>query len=237
MSKGGEAALAALESRIGYPFTDRAVLRTALTHASALGGSPAEASYERLEFLGDRVLGLVVAEMLLEAFPSAAEGELSRRLAELVRKETCAEIAVELDLGGAIRIGGGRSQHAALQTTNVLGDLCEAIIAGIYQDGGFDAARRFVRDHWRERMLSPLMPIRNAKAALQEWAQARGLPTPVYSIAGRSGPDHAPLFEIEVAVEGLAPARGGGRSRREAEQAAAGAVLRREGVWQGEVEA
>jgi ribonuclease III len=234
MKADGGADLDALERRTGYHFHDRTPLLTALTHASAVGDAriPTGDTYQRLEFLGDRVLGLVVAEMLLEAFPAATEGELSSRFADLVRKETCAEVAAALDLGAAVLFGGNRTQQRALQTVNVLGDVCEALIAAIYLDGGFEVARTFVCGQWRERMLSAPAIGRNAKTVLQEWAQAAGHGTPTYEIAERTGPDHAPTFAVSVHIGALPPGRGEGRNRREAEQEAAGAVLRREGVWQ-----
>ena len=228
------ALLDALERRTDYRFKDRSLLMTALTHASAVGDARVAVgeTYQRLEFLGDRVLGLVVAGMLLEAFPEATEGELSSRLAELVRKETCADVAVALDMGAAVIFGGNRAQQRALLTVNVLGDVCEALIAAVFLDGGFEAAQRFVADNWRDRMLDAPVGGRNAKSSLQEWAPAQGHGTPTYEIAERSGPDHAPTFVISVNIGALPPGRGGGRNRREAEQAAATAVLLREGVWQ-----
>jgi ribonuclease III len=230
MKRGGQAALETVESRIGYAFDDHSLLKTALTHASTAGGS----NYQRFEFLGDRVLGLVIAEMLLEAFPKAQEGELSRRLADLVCKETCAAVAAELDLGEAIRLGGGKAQRADMLTTNLLGDVCEAVIGAVFLDGDFDAAARFIEENWRERMLTSPGESRNAKATLQEWAQGKGLPAPKYSIVERSGPDHRPKFAVEVQVASTALARGEGLTRREAEQEAASVVLVREGVWRAE---
>lgn len=221
--------LEALERRIGYRFKDRGIVHTAMTHSSA--ASKSRESYQRLEFLGDRVLGLVVAEMLSEAFPEAPEGELSRRLADLVRKETCANVATRLDLISAIRVGGNRSPKSGIVTINVLGDACEALIAAIYQDGGFEAARTFVDAQWRPLMLEQPDDQRNAKVALQEWSQARGLGVPVYAITAKSGPDHEPEFDVEVRVSTLSPAQGVGRTRRDAEQSAAAAMLAREGVW------
>jgi ribonuclease-3 len=232
--KADTAAIEALEGRIGHRFRDRALLVTALTHPSAVGDArrgAATPTYQRFEFLGDRVLGLIVAEMLLQAFPAAAEGELSSRLAELVRAETCAEVAIELDLGVAVVFGGNRAQQRALQTVNVLGDVCEALIAAIYLDGGIEVARAFIGAHWRQRMLGATVAGRNAKTALQEWAQAKGYGTPIYEIAERSGPDHAPTFAIAVRVGALPPGRGEGKNRREAEQEAAASVLVREGIW------
>jgi ribonuclease-3 len=229
MKSAGEAALAALERRLGHDFRNRELLLTALTHASAT--SAAQETYQRLEFLGDRVLGLVITEMLIAAFPKAPEGELSRRLAELVRKEACAEVASALDFGSAVRFGSNKTQRAALLTINVLGDVCEAVIAAIYQDAGLDGARKFIAANWRAKLLADAAPNQNAKAALQEWAQGKGLGVPEYAIKAKSGPDHDPHFEVETKVGKLAPASGEGRTRREAEQAAAAALLAREGVW------
>jgi ribonuclease-3 len=231
MKAASDAALGPLERRLGHRFADRELLVTALTHASA--ATPARGTYQRFEFLGDRVLGLIVTEMLLKAFPKAPEGELSLRLAELVRKEACADVAVALDMGAGLRFGGGKAQRTALLTTNVLGDVCEAVIGAIYQDGGLDAARTFIAAHWRDRLSAVSLPTQNAKAALQEWAQGKGLGVPTYAIATKSGPDHEPRFEVEARVGALAPARGEGRTRREAEQAAASALLTRERVWAG----
>jgi ribonuclease-3 len=233
MKPGGDAAIRALERRIGHEFSNRELLLTALTHASAIGDftEPLRANYQRLEFLGDRVLALVIAEMLLEAFPRATEGELAQRLTGLVRNESCAEVAVALDLGQAIRLGGGEVQSGGRKKAAILGDVCEAVIGALHLDGGVEAARRFVVAQWRERMLNSHGPLRDAKTTLQEWVQAKGLPTPTYTIVDRRGPDHAPIFVIEVSVDKAPPARGEGHSRREAEQEAATNVLRREGVW------
>jgi ribonuclease-3 len=228
--KPGKGALAALERRVGYQFTNRDLLVTALTHASARSRAPARDDYERLEFLGDRVLGLVIAEMLLEAFPEASEGELSSSLASLVRKETCAEVAGALDLGLALITGGGKAHRRGLLTRNVLGDACEAVIAAIYLDGGIEAARRFIGDNWGERMAGARRPGQDAKTALQEWAQAKGMATPKYVITERRGPDHDSVFAVEVRLDSVRPGRGEGRTRRDAEQEAAQAVLVREGV-------
>jgi ribonuclease-3 len=233
MKPDDAAAIEALERRLGYGFSNRELLLTALTHASATGdfGAPVRATYQRLEFLGDRVLALVIAEMLLEAFPRAAEGELSQRLTGLVRNESCADVAIALDLGRAIRLGGGEAQSGGRNKVAILGDVCEAVLGAIHLDGGVEAARQFIAANWRERMLNWSGPLRDAKTTLQEWAQARGRPTPKYTISDQRGPDHAPIFVIEVTVAKTSPARGEGRSRREAEQEAAAVLLRREGVW------
>jgi ribonuclease-3 len=227
MASAAETVLAGVERRIGYIFQNREYLRVALTHASA----PARKNYQRYEFLGDRVLGLAVAEMLMQAFPVATEGDLSTRLAELVRKETCVEVATALDLGSALTVGGGRAQKAAIVTANVLADICEAVIAAIFLDGGYGAARDFVARNWQERMMRVRASRRDAKTSLQEWAHKNALPTPVYSLTERRGPHHDSVFVIDVSMNGHEPARGEGRTRREAEQAAASALLLREGVW------
>jgi ribonuclease-3 len=171
-----------------------------------------------------------VADILVERFPDAPEGELSRRLARLVSRETCAEVADEMELARFLKVGGARKGRSPA-TPGVLADACEAVIGAIYRDGGFPAARRAVERYWLPKIESMNMPPRDAKTALQEWAHRRGAETPSYAEVSRSGPDHAPEFEIEVSVGKIAPERGRGRSKREAEQEAAAAVLRREGVW------
>jgi ribonuclease-3 len=211
----------ALEERIGYRFKDGTLLDCALTHISGLKGARNRAgSYQRLEFLGDHVLGLVISDMLYRSYPKADEGELSRRLADLVRKETCAEIARTIDLGPAIRVGASEANAGARSRLAILADVCEAVIGAVYLDGGYKAAEELVVRLWQARMQATAQPLRDPKTVLQEWAQARGLPTPAYREIARSGPDHEP--DVRVAVLG--------RSKRAAEQAAASAMLVREGV-------
>ncbi|HUO54899.1 MAG TPA: ribonuclease III [Rhodoblastus sp.] len=225
--------LVALQQRIGYFFADLTMLSRALTHVSALPPGPAQrrsGSYQRLEFLGDRVLGLAVSEMLFEQFPEAEEGELSRRLADLVRKETCADVARDWGVGDVLRLGDGEAQTGGAAKAAILGDVCESILGAIFLDGGFAAARETVRRFFHDKMLNPVRPLRDPKTALQEWAQARGLPPPSYRQTGRIGPDHAPVFIIEVVVNGFAPSFGQGSSKRFAEQASAQQFLTREGV-------
>jgi ribonuclease-3 len=220
-----------LEERIGYRFSDLALLNSALSHISALKGSRNRAgSYQRLEFLGDHVLGLVISDMLFRAFPKADEGELSRRLADLVRKETCAEIARAIDLGAAIRLGSSEVNAGGRKRPAILADVCEALIGAVYLDGGYAAAEAMVGRLWEARMRTTAQPLRDPKTVLQEWAQARGLPTPAYREVARSGPDHNPEFRVAVQLPQLAPAEGSGRSKRAAEQAAAAAMMAREGV-------
>ncbi|MDK9696479.1 MAG: ribonuclease III [Siculibacillus sp.] len=223
------AALDALEARIGHRFADRELLARALTHTSAVGN--AAQSYQRLEFLGDRVLALTIAGMVYRAFPQADEGELARRLNALVKRETCAEVARDLGLGEVVRLGSGEAQSGGRAKSAILGDIAEAVIAAVHLDAGFEVAAAFVERHWTDRMMTARGPLRDAKTTLQEWLQGRGLAAPSYRQVARSGPDHDPLFTIAVDIAGLDGATGAGRSKREAEQNAATAVLVREGLW------
>lgn len=230
MTKIKASALAAIEDRIGYHFRERDRLVQALTHISAVPSDKLQ-TYQRLEFLGDRVLGLAVSDMLYRAFPDAEEGELSRRLAELVRRESCAEVAITWRVGDSVRFGDGEIAAGARQNAAILADVCEAIVGAAFCDGGLDAAQGIVERAFGERLHAPRRPLRDAKTALQEWAQGLGLPTPSYAVAHRSGPDHAPHFRIAVTVRGMPPAEGAGTSKRVAEQAAAQEFLVREQIW------
>jgi ribonuclease-3 len=223
---------AALEERIAYKFADKALLERALTHISALSGGPQKRadSYQRLEFLGDHVLGLVISDMLYRAFSKANEGELSRRLADLVRKETCAEVAKAMDLGPALKLGNSESHAGGRLRATILADVCEALVGGVFIDGGYAAADTLIARFWKERMLKPLRPLRDPKTMLQEWAQGRGLPTPAYRELARTGPHHDPEFRVAVVLPDRPPAEGLGSSKRAAEQAAAAAMLTRVGV-------
>jgi ribonuclease-3 len=220
----------ALEDRIGYKFADKDLLERALTHISALSGGNRAASYQRLEFLGDHVLGLVISDMLYRAFPKANEGELSRRLADLVRKDTCADVARAMDLGPALKLGNSESHAGGRRRTTILADVCEALVGAVFIDGGYKAADDLIAMFWKERMLKPLGPLRDPKTMLQEWAQARGLPTPAYRELARTGPHHDPEFRVAVVLPDRPPAEGLGSSKRAAEQAAAAAMLTRVGV-------
>jgi ribonuclease III len=224
------ATLEDLEARLGHSFKDQALLERALTHVSA-AKTGAGANYQRLEFLGDRVLGLSIADLLYGIFPEAPEGELSRRLSELVRRETCAEVAVAWDLGPHLRLGAGEVQTGGRRNQAILADAAEAVIGAVFLDGGYDAARGLVERGFLEALQAPRRPLRDPKSALQEWAQAQGLPTPSYVVVERIGPEHAPKFRISVKVEGLASGLGLGASKRAAEQDAARGLLLREGVW------
>ncbi|WP_192181267.1 ribonuclease III [Mesorhizobium amorphae] len=221
----------ALMQRTGHAFADRQRLQRALTHASARS-THAGVDYERFEFLGDRVLGLVVADMLLAAFPDAAEGELSLRLNALVNAEALSEIAEEIGLPELIRAGSDVRGLDGRKRVNLRADALESLIAVLYLDGGLEAARAFIHKFWQPRSLAIGAARRDAKTELQEWAhQAAAGAMPAYRIDGREGPDHDPLFTVSVKVGQFAPAIGSGRSKREAEQAAAAALLMREGVW------
>ncbi len=228
MPRKAQPDLTLLEQRIGHRFLDVGLLRLALTHVSATGKRPD--SYQRLEFLGDRVLGLVVADMLYRMFPDAPEGDLSRRLAELVRRETCAEIALDWGVAAVVRLGEGEAQSGGAQKAAILGDVCEAILGAVHLDGGYEAAARLVQTSFGARISQGAPAMRDPKSALQEWAQGRGLATPVYRLEAQTGPDHQPRFRIAAVVAGFEPAAGEGTSKRHAEQAAAEAFLSRENI-------
>lgn len=217
-----------LEASIGHVFADRALLERALTHMSR--ADDRVGSYQRMEFLGDRVLGLAVADLLYEAVPDADEGELSRRLAGLVRRETCAAVAASWDVGPHLVLGQGEVLGGGRRNATILADVCEAILGAVFLDGGYAAARALVAAAFRPGEVTAAPRGRDAKSALQEWAMGRGLPVPVYAVVERSGPDHAPVFRIAAQVEGLDPGEGVGSSKRLAEQEAARAVLEREGI-------
>ncbi|MEM9881255.1 MAG: ribonuclease III, partial [Pseudomonadota bacterium] len=214
-------------------FKDRDNLTRALTHRSALSAHEDHnaASYQRLEFVGDRVLALVISEMLYEAFPDAEEGELARRLTGLVRNETCAAVAIACHMPEFIKLGEGEQRAGGRKKEAIIGDVCEAVLAAIYFDGGLEAARGFVERNWRHLMESWSKPLRDPKTALQEWAHSKKLQSPTYLEVSRTGPDHALSFVMEVSVDGLEGAAGKGKSKREAEQKAASTFLVREGVW------
>jgi ribonuclease-3 len=219
-----------LKRRIGHTFADSQRLQRALTHASARS-SHAGVDYERFEFLGDRVLGLVIADMLLAAFPDAAEGELSVRLNALVNAEALAEIAEDIGLPELIRAGSDVRGLDGRKRVNLRADALESLIAVLYLDGGLEAARAFIHKYWQSRSQATGAARRDAKTELQEWAHQAASAVPAYKIESREGPDHDPLFTVSVKVGAFQLATGSGRSKREAEQAAAAALLVREGVW------
>jgi len=216
-----------LEAAIDYQFQDKERLRRALTHASVQTGG---GNYERLEFLGDRVLGLLIAEMLCHIFPKASEGELSVRLNALVNAEICAEIAQEMGLPDFIHTGADMKEIDGRRMINIHADVVEALIAALYLEGGLAAVRPLIARFWEGRARTAIRPQRDAKTMLQEWAHQQNGGQPSYRLIKRQGPDHQPLFKIEVNITGFAPASGSGSSKRLAERAAAQAFLAREGV-------
>lgn len=225
--QGKPADLKPLADRLGHEFADPSLLRLALTHGSAPGRRREDGDYQRLEFVGDRVLGLVMAERLYRDFPQEPEGALTKRFAMLVRRETLAKVARDIGLGPHIVLSKSEGEVGGRGNPAILADCCEALIGAIFLDGGLEPARRFVEAQWGGLIAANLQPPQDPKTALQEWAQGRGLPLPAYREVARSGPDHEPHFTIEVEVEGAAPAQGRGRSKRLAEQEAAEALLAR----------
>ena len=217
-----------LETALGYKFKSQALLERALTHSSVRGTDAKRTDNERLEFIGDRVLGLAIVEMLHEADDSANEGDMARRYNALVRGQACALIARKLDLGQHLSLSASEADNGGRDKENILADGMEAVLGAIFLDGGFLKARDVIRRIWSQgpgatHAKSPAAA--DPKSALQEWAQGRGLALPIYVTLERSGPDHAPSFRTEVRVAGLPPAEGSGPSKRAAEQAAASALL------------
>lgn len=219
------AAVAALAERLSHEFNNPDLLLRALTHGSVT--APGRPDNQRLEFLGDRVLGLVIAEALLAADPGAPEGRIAPRFNALVRRETCAAVARKIDLGAALRLGRSEMASGGRRKEALLADAMEAVIAAVYLDAGLEAARAFVLRLWADHIAHVETDARDAKTALQEWAQARGEPPPDYREIGRTGPDHAPMFTIEVRLSSGAHDSAAASSKRAAEQMAAAALLQR----------
>ena len=232
MPKRRDTALKHLFERLGYAFNDRSLVELALTHASARPSLKPNEDNERLEFLGDRVLGLAIAELLTTSFPEASEGELARRFNQLVRAETCADVAQRWELGKLIVMSGGEAESGGRAKKTILANACEAVLGAIFIDGGYEPARDVVHRNWAAELSGLDLAAPDAKSILQEWAQGRHLPLPRYIEVSREGPDHKPRFTSEVQIDGVAPERGHGANKRAAEQAAALAMLLREGVWQ-----
>jgi len=217
-----------LTAKLGHEFANPMLLQEALTHPSLAGfklrKKNSTTPYERLEFLGDRVLGLVIAHWLYELFPDSSEGDLAKRHASLVNRDALRAIALEIGLERHLRLAHGEEASAARKNIATLSDAMEALIGAMYLDGGLEPARRFIQKYWRQTTIVETTPA-DPKTALQEWAQGQGLPLPVYKVVERTGPAHAPKFVIEVTVKGQAPARAEGESKRLAEKAAAQALL------------
>ncbi len=231
MGRDGDAAARRVEAAIGHSFDRRGLLERALTHSSLSNDGSGVRDLERLEFLGDRVLGLLTAEELWRRYPEMEEGQMAPRLNALVRKETCADAARHWNLGEAVRLAKGEENNGGRDRDSVLGDACEALLGALYVDGGLEAARKAYDTYWGARFEELAAEHREAKTALQEWAQDRGHGTPRYADIDRSGPDHSPVFTVEVEAGKLDPTRASGPSKRAAQTEAARLMLVREGVW------
>ena len=218
--------LASLGEALGHRFADRGLLEQALTHSSLPGGARS-GDYERLEFLGDRVLGLVVADLLYRRFPRETEGALAKRFAALVSGDSLARVAAAIGLDRHLRLSRGEEETGGRANAGLLADCCEAVIGALYLDGGLPVAAAFIARHWEAPIEADLAPPQDPRTALQEWAQARGLKLPAYETVSEDGPPHDPTFVVRVAVEGFAPAEGSARSKRAAATAAAAALLLR----------
>jgi ribonuclease-3 len=219
-----------LEKKLGYKFRSQALLERALTHASLRGAKKVREDNERLEFIGDRVLGLAIVDSLNKAYPEASEGELARRYNRLVKGETCAKVGRELGLGTFMKLSDNEAGSGGRQKATILADGVEAVLGAIFLDGGFDKACGVVLRLWQSHEDTQPRAEADSKSTLQEWAQGQGLALPHYVEIERKGPDHAPHFVTEVRIKGRPPARGEGASKRAAEQAAAAALLEREKV-------
>ena len=210
------------EKTLNYQFCNHSLLSEALTHASV---HDKKSDNERLEFLGDRVLGLVIAKTLYHLYPEAPEGKLAARQAHLVSREVLGKVADQLKLGEALQVGHANRMTGILKKKSITANACEAVIAALFLDGGLEAAERFILEHWSTELKASQTLERPAKSLLQEWAQGRGKPAPIYVLMHQTGPDHDPLFEIGVHVKGLDMMVGKGSSKQEAEQNAAKALL------------
>lgn len=202
------------EEKIGYQFQTKSLLSKALTHTSAgkRGGE-----FERLEFLGDRVLGIIVADILYRRFPQEKEGDLAKRLANMVRRETCEAVAFDVGIDTLL----STAPHQSIQNTSMMSDACEALIGALYLDGGLSAAQLFIEKYWNGLLDQNQTPPKDGKTQAQEWAQSRGLPVPIYQVVERTGPDHAPFFRVQIIIQGCEPIEGEGPNKRIAEQDAA----------------
>ena len=222
------------EEKLGYRFDDEKRLIEALTHASARGDNKRMPDNERLEFLGDRVLGLVIADRLGQIFPHANEGELAKRFNLMVRMETCADVAKIWKLGDVVIVGQSEMRNGVCEKPTILANACEAVIGAVYLDGGYRAAKTVVLKVWAPMLEIEPKQLIDPKSGLQEWAQGLQLPLPRYRVKHQSGPDHNPEFFAEVVIENYDPATGSGQSKRLAEQEAARTFLLREGIWRDE---
>ena len=227
MTSFNPARLDEITERLGYRFRNQALLIEALTHGST---QKHKGDYQRLEFLGDRVLGLVIAEHLFRAHPGDEEGQLTHVLSSLVRSEACADAGDTIGLSDLVIIGTGERAKGMNLNRTVLGDAMEALVAAIYLDSGLDEARAFVLRCWDAQLKAPKLAVKDPKTFLQEWALARALPIPAYRIISREGPEHEPVFVVSVEVKDRPPAEGTAKAKRAAEMDAAEQFLKREGI-------
>ncbi len=228
---GADKSLSAIEDRIGHRFSDRALVERALTHSSLSNQRNGVRDLERLEFLGDRVLGLMAADALWRAYPDMEEGELAPRLNMLVRKETCAKAALAFGLDKAVRLSSHEEGSGGRKKVAILGDVCEAFLGALYIDGGLEAAWKAFDQFWKPNLSTLAKRHRDAKTELQEWSQERALGIPDYRVIDQAGPAHRPHFTIEVHLDGFQPVSAAGSSKRNAQMKAAEAFLIREGIW------
>ena len=210
----------------GYSFRDPALLTEALTHPSALkrGRNDSGRDYERLEFVGDRVLGLIIASRLHRDYPKANAGDIAKRFNEMVRRETLAEVATDAGIGSLIRMSEGEEQTGGRAKPAILADVCEALIGALYLDGGLEASESFVLSHWEDRIAGLRRTPQDPKMTIQEWAHANGMEPPVYRVLSRDGPDHAPTFTVSAVID-AGEATASGTSKKEAERQAAARLL------------
>lgn len=213
-----------LETLLGYQFKDASLLNLALTHRSLMRDM--DISNQRLEFLGDAVLGLVIAEMVYTLFPAEPEGDLSKRLVSLVNGEQLTRIAEKMQLGEHLLMSEGEAEQGGRVNPSNLEDACEALLGAIYLDGGIESVRGVVDRFWRDQAKTMKAPPKDAKTTLQEWAQGHGFPLPEYTVISADGPSHAPHFVIDVTVKGHPPTRGEAGTKRVAERLAAQAMLK-----------
>lgn len=242
-SIGQGADLTELEKRINYKFTNSGLLKSALTHSSTTSvakknnkssqslDQKTDENNERLEFLGDRVLGLSISSLLIKLYPEDEEGDLARRYNHLVRRETCTEIAKDLNLGKYLILSLAEERSGGREKATILANAMEALLGAVFLDSGYEAADIIIKTFWQEKISKGVQVSLDAKTALQEWAQGQGFDLPIYSQVDRTGPDHNPIFETSVLVEGVGSASGKGNSKRIAEQMAAKNLLEKQKVW------
>ncbi|MGQ0527448.1 MAG: ribonuclease III [Alphaproteobacteria bacterium] len=212
-----------IENAIGHSFKNKTLLIEALTHSSA----NAESNYERLEFLGDRVLGVIIAESLFEKFPDASEGDLAKRLAALVQGELLSRVARTIHLGDFLRLSDGEKGAGGAENDHLLADVMESLIGALYRDAGLESCRALIKKLWEPYFSDMKDPPQHPKTRLQEWVQGQGLPLPLYKVSGQEGPDHAPVFEVVLKVKDHADVKAEGRTRQAAEKEAARIFLER----------